>query len=85
MQEGRNGFTFDPYDAEAIARTLMQVWQMEDGELSRLGEESARLIGHWGTERFATGLKAAAEKAIEVGPVKPTLFQRALLQALIHC
>ena len=52
--------------------------------LSDFGRESQRIISDWGPERFASGLKAAVDKAIEVGPIKPTILQRAILQLLLR-
>jgi glycosyltransferase involved in cell wall biosynthesis len=84
VQEGVNGFTFDPYSVEAIAHAMQRVWQMEDGELKKMGAQSARIITNWGPERFATGLEAAARKAIEVGPRRMNWRQRLVLPALIN-
>ena len=49
-----------------------------------MGQASAGIIANWGPERFASGLKAAMEKALETGPIKPTLMQRAILQLLLR-
>jgi hypothetical protein len=47
-----------------------------------MGDRSKEIIANWGPERFAEGFKAAAEKAIQVGPVAATLVQRILLGTL---
>lgn len=51
--------------------------------LAEMGAASCRIISDWGPDRFALGLKSAVEKAIEVGPVKPTIASRALLKTLL--
>jgi hypothetical protein len=51
--------------------------------LTEMGEASRQITAAWGPERFAQGLKAAAECALRVGPVKPTLLRRMILQALL--
>lgn len=82
VQEGKNGFMFDPYDVDEIAQLMLKISTF-NFPISQFGSESARLISHWGTERFALGLKAAAEAAIGAGPIKTTLIQRVLLKALL--
>ena len=83
VQEGVNGFTFDPLDIQQLARLMLQVSNFRF-QLSGFGAASTRIISNWGPERFASGLKAAAEKALEAGPTKATALQRALLNFLIN-
>jgi glycosyltransferase involved in cell wall biosynthesis len=101
VQEGVNGFTFDPYNIEEMANAMMQVWSREQGAgcgkqnaemlkagdtsttLAEMGDASRAIISEWGPEQFAKGLKAAAEKAIEVGPQRASWMTRFLLRALL--
>lgn len=83
VQDGVNGFAFDPNNIDEIANAMLRVWKMKDEALKQMSFESTRIISSWGPRRFASGLKAAAEKALAVGPVKPTLLQRLLLKALL--
>ncbi|MEI8287859.1 MAG: glycosyltransferase [Verrucomicrobiota bacterium] len=92
VQDGVNGFTFDPYNVEQLAELMFQVSSSRSpgsdlrpltSDLSQMGAASARLISAWGPDRFASGLKAAAECALRIGLVKPSLLQRTILQALI--
>ncbi|MEI7809636.1 MAG: glycosyltransferase family 4 protein [Verrucomicrobiota bacterium] len=82
VQEGVNGFTFDPYNVEQLAQLMVQVSGFKF-QVSEFGAASARIISNWGPERFAQGLAAAVEKAVACGPVKPTLLQRMILKALL--
>jgi glycosyltransferase involved in cell wall biosynthesis len=82
VQEGVNGFTFDPYNVEQIAGLMLKVSAC-DFPLSAFGDASRRIIADWGPERFAAGLKAAAEKALEVGPKKASLLDRIILRLLM--
>jgi glycosyltransferase involved in cell wall biosynthesis len=82
VQEGVNGFTFDPYDVEELADAMLRIWRMEDRELNRLAAASQRIIAEWGPERFASGLKAAVDCALAVGPKNASLLDRLLLRAL---
>jgi glycosyltransferase involved in cell wall biosynthesis len=82
VQEGVNGFTFDPFNVEELAELMLKVSAV-NFPLSAFGSQSQRIISNWGPERFAAGLKSAVDKAIEVGPVKPTLVQKLILKALL--
>ncbi len=83
VQEGVNGFTFDPLDVDQLAALM---FRMAHGGLDRaaMGAASRRIIADWGPERFARGLKDAVECAI-AQPRRPlSLVDRGLLWALIH-
>ena len=84
VQEGRNGFTFDPYKVEQLAQRLSQLSAFQPSRLSALGEASRQIIAAWGTERFAQGLRAAALKAMEVGPKRAGPIDSFLLKILIR-
>jgi 1,2-diacylglycerol 3-alpha-glucosyltransferase len=62
VQEGINGFTFDPYEVEDLARLMLK---MASGELDlqAMGEASRRLISHWTLETFAENLLKAVAVA----------------------
>jgi glycosyltransferase involved in cell wall biosynthesis len=62
VREGKNGFTFDPYDPVEIAR-LMGRMAGKRCDRSAMGARSQAIISQWTPERFADGLLAAAEKA----------------------
>jgi hypothetical protein len=49
-----------------------------------MGDASRQIIADWGTECFSGGLNAAAGKALEVGPIKPTTLQRVILNLVPH-
>jgi 1,2-diacylglycerol 3-alpha-glucosyltransferase len=82
VREGINGFSFDPDDAEQLGELMLRLSQ--DLQLPAMGNASREIISDWGTERFATGLKAAAETALTVGLKKPSLLQRVLLGLLVY-
>jgi len=82
VREGQNGFTFDPHNVEQLAE-LMSKMSAPDFPLSTFGAESRRIIADWGPERFARGLKDAAEKAIEAGPKRARWFDHLLLRGLL--
>ena len=85
VREGVNGFTFDPYNVEAIAQLMLKISAFQDASLSAFGGASRDIISQWGPERFVSGLESAAAKAIQSGPRPSTLLDRLLLRALIAC
>jgi glycosyltransferase involved in cell wall biosynthesis len=83
VQESVNGFTFDPCNVEQLAQLMLKISAFQPSRLSAFGDASRSIISDWGTERFAQGLKAAAECALRAGPVKATVMQRLILNALL--
>jgi 1,2-diacylglycerol 3-alpha-glucosyltransferase len=55
VQEGVNGYTFDPYDVEGLARLLLKVTSQET-DCDAMGRASQQIIAEWGLERFAEQL-----------------------------
>jgi glycosyltransferase involved in cell wall biosynthesis len=82
VREGENGYVFEPTDVGELAGLMGRVAGMSEVELAAMGEVSRRVIAEWGPERFARGLKAASEKALEVGPKRAGLVDRMLLEGL---
>lgn len=84
VQEGINGFTFDPYNVEQLAELMLRLSSMLPAQRSMLADASRQIVAEWGPERFAAGVKAAAECALRVGPKKPTFIQKAILNLLLR-
>ncbi len=55
VQEGVNGFTFDPYDVEGLAHLMVKMSSGE-ADLKAMGEASRRIIADWTPEVFAQNL-----------------------------
>ena len=81
VQEGVNGFTFDPHDAEQLAKLMLTISDPRF-PTSDFGAASRRIIADWGPERFARGLQAAAECARQAGPARPGLLDQLILRLL---
>ena len=81
VEEGVNGFTFEPHDTRGLAELM---YRMAHGAVDReaMGQASRRIIADWGPERFADGLVRAVEAALSAAPPKATLLDKALLWAL---
>jgi hypothetical protein len=59
VKEGLNGYTFDPYDVDALARLMQQVAAVTDAQRRTLGDASRHIIAHWEPERFALSQRYA--------------------------
>jgi len=83
VQEGRNGFTFDPTNVADLAQLMARISAF-DFPLAAFGLMSRQIIARWGPERFALGMKAAVECALKTGAKRGSLFDRLLLRGLIR-
>jgi len=82
VQEGRNGFTFDPYNPEDICEKMVDTTGSYS-KLKTMGKESRNTISNWGCDNFGRNLLAAAEKAIQ-GPLpRKNTLTSLLLKSLI--
>ena len=68
VEDGVNGFTFDPYDVEALAGLMQRVAAMTDERRAAMGRAGQRIIAEWGPERFAEGLMQAVEARMRRPP-----------------
>ena len=82
VEDGINGFTFDPYDVEALAGLMQRVAAMTDERRAAMGQAGQLIIADWGPERFADGLVQAVQAALRRPPRMPSLFDQTLLWAL---
>ena len=81
VKNGRNGFTFDPYDVEELAGLMMKLSSGEC-DLTTMGEASREIIAGWGTDNFAENLMRAAEAALNAPKTRPTIFDTLILKGL---
>lgn len=70
VQEGVNGFTFDPYDVVGMAQ-LMNHISSGAVDLSAMAEASRQIIAEWGLERFASQLFLAVAAGQASSKTKP--------------
>ncbi len=78
VEEGRNGFTFDPHDEDGLSRHLLR---MAGGEYDRasMGRAGEEIIARWTPETFAEGLLRAVRAGLAAprprfGPVDHLLL-----------
>jgi len=81
VRDGHNGFLFDPASTEQLVELMLR-FSTQPGDLPAMGKAGVELISNWGLDRFASGVRAAAEKAVSVGPRSGRFWQGLLLRAL---
>jgi 1,2-diacylglycerol 3-alpha-glucosyltransferase len=64
VQEGVNGFTFDPGNVEQLADLMFQISAFPPFKLSEFGHSSRKIISKWGVLRFAENAERAANFAL---------------------
>ena len=81
VDDGRNGFTFDPYDVPALANLMIHV-ASPACDRAAMGRASQEIIAHWTPETFARNLEAAVNTAMKRGSSKASVLDRLLLWGL---
>ena len=83
LEEGRNGFSFSPENADELAALLLRMAAFSDAERELMARRSSRIVDSWSVERFANGLRDAVTAA-ECAPRKSNLaMAKFLLSGLI--
>jgi len=86
VEEGANGWVFDPRDVDGIADLLARMHKLTAEQRDAMGRRSTEIISRWGPERFATELAKAVETAIRHSNLRrhrPSFIERFILQACI--
>ena len=83
VQEGVNGFTFDPRDQEGLARRLGELSRSESLAAS-MGAAGRDMIEAWSPDLFGRSLSSAVEAALRAPRSRPGLLERLTLDALIQ-
>jgi glycosyltransferase involved in cell wall biosynthesis len=81
MQDGVNGFTFDPRNISELAEKMKTISAPEFLRTA-FGAKSREIVTDWGPERFARGLSEAMDVALTCPRVKSSGWDRALLGLL---
>ena len=82
VDEGRNGYTFDPYNIDALVNLMLKV-SMGSCDLAAMGRVSREIIAKWTLQTFAENLVKACKAALTSRLPKATLFDKVLLWLLI--
>jgi glycosyltransferase involved in cell wall biosynthesis len=81
VQEGVNGFTFDPYDEEELAGRMHQISRDPEGRRA-MGIKSQEIIASWSPSRFAQELTAAISMALASKKPRGGLLEKIMLRGL---
>ncbi len=81
VQEGVNGFQFDPCNTGQLADLMLRISDFRF-PISDFGNASRRIIAGWGPERFASGLRDAVATALKNPRPRAGLLDRLLLRLL---
>ena len=65
VQNGVNGWTFDPQSVNELAGRMQCLHEMAWTQRQAMGAASQRIIAGWGLERFADGLLNATQAAVK--------------------
>jgi glycosyltransferase involved in cell wall biosynthesis len=84
LQEGANGFSFDPTNVEELAAVLKRMAEFPRPEREAMGSASKSIISNWGPERFSQGSQEAVRAATSLSMKSVGIFDRLLLEILIR-
>lgn len=76
-----NGFSFDPFDEQALVARLVQMASLSNDERKKLSDSSYRISANFAPARFGEGLQCAMEAAMKASPKTFGIINRALLTA----
>ena len=82
VEEGGNGWTFDPTDEGRLAGLMLRISSGKD-EREAMGRKSRQIIEAWGPERFAGGLISAIGQAQAPPRALPAFLLSLLVQLLL--
>ena len=82
VQEGVNGFRFDPYQVESIKGTMLRLWKMSETERLAFGQQSEVIASHHDADQFGKGMQQAAEQAMKRPPAAGGTLAKMLISLL---
>lgn len=81
VENGKNGFTFDPYNTEEIASVLEAI-SSPDCDREAMGRRSREIIAGWDLDRFVKGMDAAGTSALAHATSRHSIVGRTTLKLL---
>ena len=67
VEEGANGYTFDPHDTAELTDLLVKMTRLSERDHD-MADTSRRIIERWGANAFGEGLRKAAQAALDEPP-----------------
>ncbi|MEM1056574.1 MAG: glycosyltransferase family 4 protein [Bacteroidota bacterium] len=84
VERGRNGWTFEPGDTEALTDLLVRLHEMPEADRQAMGTASQEIIAEYGPDAFARGLWKAFQDGRARSKRGLGLSARLALTALVH-
>jgi glycosyltransferase involved in cell wall biosynthesis len=84
VEDGGNGFSFDPYDVEQIAGRMLELSRMSAGLRREFAESGRRRVEGFGPGAFAAGMGSAVEVALRRPARKASLADKLMLSFLMN-
>jgi glycosyltransferase involved in cell wall biosynthesis len=82
VEEGVNGYRFDPMKVEQLAQ-LMFCCTQPSTDLSAMAQAAQNRVSEWGVERFGSGLKQAVEAAMNAAKPSATFLNWLQIKLLL--
>jgi glycosyltransferase involved in cell wall biosynthesis len=75
VQEGENGWTFEPGDDETLTKLMIRASSLSSDALKEMGRRSQSIISEWSLDRFVDGVLKAIEipRRPPAGPISDIL------------
>ena len=83
VQDGINGYTFDPFSPNSIAES-MRTLVAHEKDLAAWGKASQSIVADWSPSRFAAGLVQAVSRATRMSRPRAGLITRLLIKGMAH-
>ena len=83
VQEGINGFSFDPSDQAQLALRLTTMSALSVEEREKMGQASREIVRQFAPEKFGEGLENAAHHALSYSPKYLGLVDRLVLNRVL--
>ena len=61
VQEGENGWTFEPGNDETLTKLMIRACSLSSDALKKMGKKSQTIVSEWSLDRFADGVLKAIE------------------------
>jgi glycosyltransferase involved in cell wall biosynthesis len=82
VKDGLNGFTFDPFDKDALISRMLKITS-GSFDLELMGQKSFEIISQWQPDQFGKGLQSAAASAMAEPCKKMSISDKLVLKYLI--
>lgn len=82
VQDGRNGFLFDPENVQQLAALMIELHRTDPVHRREMGQQSREIIAEYSPKAFASGLAAAIQRALESSGRLKSLATRLAVRVL---